>query len=540
MDTSSLERKNRDQWRIALRISAIYAAVSALWIFISDRVLGVMVDDPHLLTRLSIAKGWVFVAATALMLFALVRRSIATLRRTEQSVEESEAMLRMFVEHTPAAVAMFDRDMRYLVVSRRWMVDYKLGDRDITGLSHYEVFPEIPDRWKEIHQRCLAGAIETAEEDPFLRASGSLDWLRWEVRPWLDRNGEIGGIIMFTEVITEQRRAREALAESEELLASILETVPNGVTVVDATGSITYANAAAERVLGLRRQDIVGRTYADSAWRITGVRDEQVDPSELPYNRVMSTGLPVYGAEHSIRHPDGSFVVVSINAAPLHDQAEKVVGMVAAISDISERVRNEEERRQRIEQERLIREEAEEGKQQFYKGTIFSITDGKLNLMNHDELSSALAPKCKEVMISDASDLAKLRAAVEDCCRLHEMSEDRVQELVVAAGEAAGNAVKHAGGGIGRVGHRDGNIQVSIRDFGSGMDTLILPRATLLRGFSTKPSLGLGYLLILESVDNIYLATDKQGTWILMEKTVKHVTSDVSLDMLLNRMPDSW
>src|SRR3972149_351182 len=95
---------------------------------------------------------------------------------------------------------MFDRDMRYIVASRRYLVDYDLGEQQIVGRSHYEVFPEIPERWKEIHRRCLAGAIEKADEAPSPRQDGRLDWVRWEIHPWYESTGEIGGIILFSEV----------------------------------------------------------------------------------------------------------------------------------------------------------------------------------------------------------------------------------------------------------------------------------------------------------------------------------------------------
>ncbi len=83
------------------------------------------------------------------------------------------------------------------------------------------MFPEIPERWKEIHRRSLAGGIEKAEEDPFPRADGRLDWVRWEIHPWYETNGEIGGVILFSEVITERKRAEEEVRRRAEELAAL-------------------------------------------------------------------------------------------------------------------------------------------------------------------------------------------------------------------------------------------------------------------------------------------------------------------------------
>lgn len=135
---------------------------------------------------------------------------------------QQNALLRTFIDHTPAPVAMFDTQMRYLAYSRRWVKDYNLGDRDITGLSHYEVFPGLPRKWKEIHQRCLAGATEKAEEDSFVRPDGKMEWLRWEIHPWYQDGDAIGGIIIFSEVITERKQAEQALQAYRDQLEDIV------------------------------------------------------------------------------------------------------------------------------------------------------------------------------------------------------------------------------------------------------------------------------------------------------------------------------
>src|SRR5262249_30804253 len=123
---------------------------------------------------------------------------------------------RLFFEHTPVAVAMVDRDMRYLLVSRRFLVDYALGDRDLIGACHYDVFPEMPEGWKEQHRRCLAGATEKIDADRFVRTDGSVDWVRREIVPWTDKCGKIGGLFLFNEVITERKEAEQAMRESYE------------------------------------------------------------------------------------------------------------------------------------------------------------------------------------------------------------------------------------------------------------------------------------------------------------------------------------
>ena len=154
-----------------------------------------------------------------------IARDISDIKAAPKTQQKNEQMLRLFVEYSPASIAMFDREMKYLVTSRRYLADYNLGDQDVVGRSHYELFPEIPERWREIHRRCLAGSVEKSEEDTFPRSDGTTDWVRWEIHPWHEAPDQIGGIILFSEVITERKRAEEEIrklnAELEDFSYSV-------------------------------------------------------------------------------------------------------------------------------------------------------------------------------------------------------------------------------------------------------------------------------------------------------------------------------
>jgi PAS domain S-box-containing protein len=190
---------------------------------------------------------WMIVASGAALILALVGvvilfAEVRKRKRAETTLRESENRLRLFIENAPAAIAMFDSSMRYMAVSHRWLRDYRLGEEDIIGRSHYEIFPEISERWKEVHRSALAGKTEKCDEDPFPRMNGRVDWLRWEVLPWLDHTGSVGGIIISTEDITERKQAEEALARSQKIFAELVERAPFGIYIVDSHFTIVQMN----------------------------------------------------------------------------------------------------------------------------------------------------------------------------------------------------------------------------------------------------------------------------------------------------------
>ncbi|MCC5795331.1 MAG: PAS domain S-box protein [Chromatiales bacterium] len=134
-----------------------------------------------------------------------------------------EARLRLFVENMPGAMAMFDREMRCLVASQGWYLQNQLSSEDASWRCLYDIAPETR-LWRDVHQRALAGETVTGDRECLTRADGSTRWLRWQVHPWINYEGEIGGIVIFTEVVDDQvRRENElesATRRAEELASA--------------------------------------------------------------------------------------------------------------------------------------------------------------------------------------------------------------------------------------------------------------------------------------------------------------------------------
>ena len=392
-------------------------------------------------------------------------------------------LLSAFVEHTPAAVAMLDRDLRYLLTSGRWLSDYALENQDLVGRSHYEVFPlfqskesllrselgstpysssrwsrsvsevapsELPpygdttrtaaltptenvnfysitsnrwlrttslrpkdytphsfERWQEIYASCLAGEVQRGNSDYFIRPDGSWQKVKWEIQPWRTRTGEIGGIMMLTEFqehyssledslpeeegyhrriretategiwgtaslantieqlqqeITERRQAEALLQESEERYRSVIAAMAEGIILQDANGVIRTCNAAAERILGLSSDQLMGLISIDSRWQTVTEDGKPFPGEEHPLNLTLRTGEPCSEVMMGIHKPDGTLTWLSVNSQPLFRPNETTpYAAVASFIEITRRKQIEAALRESEERFRSTFEQAAVG-----------------------------------------------------------------------------------------------------------------------------------------------------------------------------------
>jgi len=300
-------------------------------------------------------------AFTLVVLATQLRRrkeAEAALRRSKELLEEfiasrteelraSEEKLRLFVEHVPAAVAMFDRDMRFIAVSQRWMQDYQLTE-NIIGRGHYEVFPDIPERWKEVHRRGLAGAVQKSEGDRFDRADGSVRWSKWEVRPWFDSAGNIGGIVLFVEDVTERTRAEHVRREAEERFRATFEQAAVGIAQVTPHGKFLLVNQRFCEITGYAQAELLGRTFHD----ITHPDDIEAGLGLL--RRILSGAADNFSMEKRYIRKDGSIVWVDLTVAPVRDGAGRTKYCISVIEDITGRKLAEESLAEHVRRQHVL------------------------------------------------------------------------------------------------------------------------------------------------------------------------------------------
>ncbi|MBN1579252.1 MAG: PAS domain S-box protein [Anaerolineae bacterium] len=155
-----------------------------------------------------------------------------------------------------------------------------------------------------------------------------------------------------------------ALYRERDLVARIAETSPAGIVVVNGQGQITFANARAERILGLEKLEITQRVYNDPEWRITTYDGTPFPDEQLPFRRVMDTASPVFDVHHAIEWPDGRRVLLVINAAPLVGETGQLEGIVSTVEDVTARVQAETALR---ESERRFRRIAENAQDLIYR-----------------------------------------------------------------------------------------------------------------------------------------------------------------------------
>jgi PAS domain S-box-containing protein len=243
--------------------------------------------------------------------------------------EISEQLISL-IEQAPVAIALFDCNMRYLAANRHWNASYGRSGASLTGLSHYDVFPQTPAKWREVHRRVLSGEEIACDEDPVLWTDGRADWVRWSIKPWRHPNGEVRGALAFRELITPQIEARREIATSEALFRQTFENAPVGIAHVAPDGRWLLVNPRLCKMTGYAAAEFITKTVKD----LTHPEDFEAHLPEI--KSMYRAEIDSFDMEKRYIHKDGSIVWVRLRVSCVRKDGGAIDHFIAVIVDISQ------------------------------------------------------------------------------------------------------------------------------------------------------------------------------------------------------------
>lgn len=353
--------------------------------------------------------------------------------------------------------------------------------------------------WDQATLRLLSGEVIDREAKA-QKKNGEIVEVWYHAEPiWDQKHERVIAVVGAARDITNEKQYQVARQLSENELREIANKATAAISAKDLMGRYTFVNSKFQALAGLSGDEIIGRT--DS---------EIFDPEEAARygandREAIDKGVPI-----------DTEVVATVNDAPhyflstkfpLRDPSGQIYAVCSISTDVTSLKKAEEELRRR---DHDIR--------QAYADVIAAVTGNRFILMNVDEVEESLGePVSERFEVNSFSRLAEGRAFVREAIETIAPGYDRTESFIMAVGEALTNAVKHGGGGSCRIFREDDVLKVMISDRGPGIDFRNLPKATLLSGFSTSGTLGIGFTIQLDASDRVLLATHPGSTVVVLE-----------------------
>jgi PAS domain S-box-containing protein len=315
---------------------------------------------------------------------------------------EYEEILRAYIDYASIIVIILDRNMNNIACSRRFIEDFKLEGIPIIGRSHYEVLPEIPERWKEVHRRGLAGEVVRSDEDIFMRADGRAQWFRWEVRPWLKSDQTIGGITIMGEDVTDKVEAAKALRASQDRLQRFVENAPAAICMMDCDMVHLACSRRWLEGVGLPEAEIIGRNHYE-------VLPNLPESWKEAHRRALAGEVVSEEEDACGKLPDGAVRWARWEVRPWFTVDQTIGGITVMFEDVTERVETQRALRESENRLRFALEAGEVGTwETSVESGVIQASDRAYALID----VSPSTPMTYDVLVS--------RVHPDDCARVDE------------------------------------------------------------------------------------------------------------------------
>lgn len=263
------------------------------------------------------------------------------------SVGDDPEALQQFVAAMPSLIVMLDRDGTVLAHSERWTDVFApealVSDgaaEEAEAHSFFDLFTDPDEGWRDTFRTCIADKeTRRGYVRPLTRTDGTTYWVDWEVRPWRtgDATGAIGGVLVYLTDRTGQHRAEVTRRQVEQRFDALIDTISEGVLLMDSRGVFRDCNRAAQGILGRSHDEIVGTRFDDDSWN--GLREDgtPLPNGEFPFWRAYVERETVPEEVMGIYPPDAPPRWIRVNAQPLfHDGDEEPYAVLVCFDDITD------------------------------------------------------------------------------------------------------------------------------------------------------------------------------------------------------------
>lgn len=271
--------------------------------------------------------GIVVLDASIKMAFRLFY-SRQALKEKEKTLLYKHEFMSYVIEHNRSAVAVHDKNMLYLYVSKQYLDTYRVKEENVIGKHHYEVFPDLPQKWRDVHKRALEGEVLSADRDSYPRDDGTVDWTRWECRPWYEQDGAIGGIIVYTEIINDRINLEIELRESEQKYRTLVNSGQALIWTSDINKMCDYFNDPWLRFTGRSIEQELGNGWT------AGVHPDDYEMCLKTYTDAFDERKQ-FSMVYRLRHHSGEYRWIQDDGTPRYNAEGEFIGYIGHCLDIT-------------------------------------------------------------------------------------------------------------------------------------------------------------------------------------------------------------